>query len=134
MDVRWDDREGCAEGKNKEGGGWLTNDLCQARASALGGINQLDKARVRAEEFDLCRVDVPVGCQLADSLQDFVGVPAGFVLVDVLQLDVDVRLGLHVGETAGDRQDLVLFVEVLDCLCDDPEAGLDLVLEGVSAF
>jgi len=59
---------------------------------------------------------------------------AGLGLVDALELDVHIGLRLHVGQVATKRQALMLFVELLDGVGDDPEPGflLDLAC-GVSA-
>ena len=53
---------------------------------------------------------------------DYFGeVLSGFGFVDVLQVDVIARLGFHVWEGAGEREDLVGAVEAGDGVGDEPE-------------
>lgn len=82
-----------------------------------------------AERLDFFCVDelgflvVEIGFQLPDGGGDGVDVLAGFGFVGVLQLDVILGLGFHVGECAGEGEGLVRGVELVDCGGDEPEVG-----------
>jgi hypothetical protein len=86
-------------------------------------VNQLDEGSVLAEELHLCSIKVSAGGDGLRSLKDLGGVLARLRLVDVLELDVDLGLGLHVRDATAEWQAAVLGMETLDRLGDDPEAG-----------
>ena len=90
-----------------------------------------DKGGPFAKGFDFAVRDrrcetVDGGLLVADVGSHFGEVAARFAVVDVLQLDVVGRLGFHVREGAGEGEDAVVRVELVDCVGDEPEVW-DLV-------
>lgn len=109
---------------------WIVEDIGEHERPA---VDQFDKRGAFAKGFDLPLVNhgVRVGrvrVVLSESLlgashrgDHFCEILPGFGFVDVLQVDVIARLGFHVRESAGEREDVVGGVEAGDGVGDEPE-------------
>jgi len=59
---------------------------------------------------------------LTHDLQNLGGVFTGFCLVDILELNVDIRLRFHIRYVARYGENSMLLMELFDRICDNPEA------------
>jgi hypothetical protein len=106
----------------------LTDNLIKLDCLILKPIDQLNEASILAKELNLSWVYFLAARDTPDCVEDMFNVLASLILVDVLKLDVDTGLCLHVRESTGDGQTTLLGVEALDSLGNDPKARLDFVL------
>jgi hypothetical protein len=74
-----------------------TNNLSETWRFDVARIDKLDESRVPTEKLDFSRVDVLPAGDAADCGENFLGIFTSLSFVQVLKLDVDIRLRLHVG-------------------------------------
>lgn len=72
--------------------------LIQLRARAFCAVDQFDESGIGTELLDLGRVNNVSASHVPNRGEDLCGILTSLVLVDVLELDVYRRLGLHVWE------------------------------------
>lgn len=64
-------------------------------------MNELHKSSILAECLYFSDVDLFASRMQSNRLKDFSNVLAGLCFVNILKLDVDTRLGLHIWHGAG---------------------------------
>jgi hypothetical protein len=81
----------------------LTNNLIKLSYVVFRSVDKLDEAGVLAKEFNLLRIHIVTARNTPNSFQNLIDILAGSFLVDILEFDIDVGLGLHVWQSAGYR-------------------------------
>jgi hypothetical protein len=81
----------------------LTNNLIKLSYVIFRSVDKLDEAGVLAKEFNLLGIHIVTARNTPNRFQNLTDILAGSFLVDILEFDIDVGLGLHVGQSAGYR-------------------------------
>lgn len=81
----------------------LTNNLIKLSYIVFRSVDKLDEAGVLAKEFNLLGIHIVTARNTPNRCQNLTDILAGSFLVDILKFDIDVGLGLHVGQSAGYR-------------------------------